>query len=202
MQYWYFLEVRGQPSASALTVSLVWGRLFCCALNVPGSLDCKPLGSLLFPLLIQGGCSGAQHFCGLPGFRLRCLCSKFFTHWSIFSAPRVFLSLKKQNFLFFYVWGCFARTPGYHICAMTHEARRGHHILWAWNYRGLWALWVVGNWTHAPWEINQCPWPLSQLSRPQFQALSFSKLIVSGVCGSNGKCSGRVTKPDRASFPK
>lgn len=105
MQYWYFLEVRGQPSASALTVSLVWGRLFCWALNVPGSLDCKPLGSLLFPLLIPGGCSGAQHFCGLPGFRLRCLCSKFFTHWPIFSAPRVFLSLKKRNCFYFFMFG-------------------------------------------------------------------------------------------------
>lgn len=107
MQYWYFLEVRGQPSASALTVSLVWGRLFCRALNVPGSLDCKPLGSLLFPLLIPGGCSGAQHFCGLPGFRLRCLCSKFFTHWPIFQHQEFFFLLKSETVFIFLCLGMF-----------------------------------------------------------------------------------------------
>lgn len=67
MQYWYFLEVRGQPSASALTVSLVWGRLFCWALNVPGSLDCKPLGSLCLHFSFRGFALGLSISVGSQG---------------------------------------------------------------------------------------------------------------------------------------
>lgn len=57
-------------------------------------------------------------------------------------------------------------------------------------------------------KLDRCPLqdqPVLLATESALQApipSSFSKLIMSGVCGSNGKRSGRVAQPDRASFPK
>jgi hypothetical protein len=47
--------------------------------------------------------------------------------------------------IFFYVYGCFRHSCHhmYHMCIVSHEARRGCYILCNLSYRRLLAIWVL-----------------------------------------------------------